>query len=334
MKYKKILTGLSLSSVFLLTACHKADEPKTVSADQHQAASASLSVEKKSERDLMLEAVAKNKSKFLEGACKIEDLGEEGAHGLISGDLNHDRTNDFLYGYMKFFDCDSQVPAFEYAVFLGDKDGTFKLNNKFNAGMLDHIDRVEFNKIENNIIQGVAPQLEQKVQYILKDNQLNEVIDPNKKTIIQLGKAISANESPVAGDLDRMAYDSKEVECGEFFTEGAEKATMIDRYELRVLGDQVAITGVYGLTPQDQIQMLGKTITSATTLAQIKQLFKTGYEFGENKNSSEYIGSASEGAAHLKYDLMVNIRDKNMDDAYLLYFSKNKLIAVQYFIPC
>lgn len=334
MKYKKMFLSLSLCGSLLLVACQKNDQKVSANESEKAQKTENNHVEhKQSERDLMLQAIQKNKLKLTEGACKIEPLGD--GDGIIVGDLNHDGKNDFLYGYMKFFDCDSQVPAFEYAVFLANKTEPFKLNHVFNAGMFDHIDVVEFEKIENNVIYGREEKLDKNVKYRFENDKLNEIEDPNAKILIQLGKAVNGNDSPVAGALDRMSYLPEEVECGGFFPDDqAEKSTTIDHYDLRIANDQMVVMGVFGLTAKDQVQVMGKTVTSATTLSQVKQLFKTGYSLDESKNSTDTIGAASEDAAKLKYDVMLSINTKDMDDAYLFYFKNNQLIAVKYFIPC
>lgn len=334
MKYKNILLSLSLCSSLLLIACQKNDQKVSASENKSAQKSENNHVEHKiSEHDLMLEAIKKSHKALLGGTCKIvSDLDDR---NLIVGDLNHDGKADFLYGYAKVWECDAQVPLYEYAVFLQNKDGSYRLASIFTAGMQDHLDRVEFNRIENNIVKGVIPYSEDKVQYIYKNNTLEKLEDPNKKVVIQLGKQIASENSPFAAELDRMTYVANEVECGGFFPDDqAEKSTTIDHYDLRIANDQMVVMGVFGLTLRDQVQVMGKTVTSSTTLDQVKQLFKTGYSLDESKNSTNTVGSASEDATKLKYDVMLSINTKEMDDAYLFYFKKNQLIAVQYFIPC
>lgn len=334
MKYKKMFLSLSLCGSLLLVACQKNDQKVSANeSGQKQDVTQHNVAQKKDNKALMLEAIKKSNKELLGGTCKIvSDVDDD---SLIIGDLNHDSKADFLYGYAKVWECDAQVPAYEYAVFLQNKDGSYRLASIFAAGMQDHLDRVEFNRIENNIIKGVIPYSEEKVQYIYKNKSLEEIEDPNNKTIIQLGKQMYSNSSPFFGELDRMSYVADEVECGGFFPDDqAEKSTTIDHYDLRIANDQMVVMGVFGLTAKDQVQVMGKTVTSATTLSQVKQLFKTGYSLDESKNSTDTIGAASEDAAKLKYDVMLSINTKDMDDAYLFYFKNNQLIAVKYFIPC
>ena len=279
----------------------------------------------------MLEAIQKNRKALQFGSCAIDEL-EDDKKQIFVGDLNHDGKQDFIYDYSVIEQCGGQGVSHLLGIFLGDgKQYNFvDIYAVGDTGLynlkIKSIDKKGIVKAELN---------DEAIQYVYKNKTLEELEDPNKKTMIQLGKQMASNNSPFATELDHMTYVSNEVECGGFFPDDqAEKSTTIEHYDLRISNDQMVVMGVYGLTKKDQIQILGRTVTSETTLSQVKQLFKTGYKIDESKNSTDTIGAASEDAAKLKYDVMLSINTKDMDDAYLFYFKNNQLIAVQYFIPC
>ncbi len=332
MENKNILLSLSLCSCLLLIACQKNDQKVSASESQKAQKSENNHVEhKQSERDLMLEAIRKNQKALELESCAIDELDDD-KKLIFVGDINHDGKPDFIYDYSIIVQCGGQGTSNILGIFLGDgKQYKFEGTYVVGATILNDLKVHGIDK--KGIINGELN--DEKVQYIYKNNTLEELEDPNKKVVIQLGKQMASENSPFATELDRMTYVADEVECGGFFPDDqAEKSTTIDHYDLHIANDQMVVMGVFGLTAKDQVQVIGKTVTSATTLSQVKQLFKKEYSLAESKNSTETIGAASEDATKLKYDVMLGIHKIDMDDSYLFYFKNNQLIAVQYFIPC
>ncbi len=324
---KTISLAVCLSVLFGV-GCQKQSEhtePK-IKAEQK-----SPTAVEKSPRDLMFNAIRQNNKKLLGDACEIDEF-DDSKKKLWLGDLNQDGKTDFIYDYSVINQCGAQTTQHILGIFL-NSGSSYQLDSTYDAG-LSELNQLNIESIDaKGMIQ--AKQDDQKVQFIYKDKTLNEVLDPHKKVTIELAKDTTVESSFLASEINQALYVPKEVECGGFFSDDqAEKSATIDRYDLRLADGHVAIMGVYGLTLQDEIRVESKTLTSASTLAQVQQLFKQGYETHTSKNDSAQIGSASDQATKLKYDLMFSARKKSMDDAYLFYFKDNRLIAVQYFIPC
>lgn len=323
---------MSLSSVAFVSACQKSQDQKPTSGKEQQTASQTeLTENKDNARIQMLDAIRKNEKKLLDGRCAIDELEDDKKH-LIIGDLNHDGFNDFIYDYTLINQCGGQATSHVLGVFI--KQGQeYVFKNIYDAG-LSELDQLSVQDIDKKGFVNAISDGE-KVKLVYKNNQLELLPDPNKKTVIQLGKQILSKDSPFFGELERMTYVPQEVECGGFFSDDQpEKSTTIDHYSMRISGENVVVMGVYGLTTQDIVQVEGKTVTSVTTLNQVKQLFKSGNRINESKNATQTIGATDENTARLKYDVMLSVNIKDMDDAYLFYFKNNQLIAVEYFIPC
>ena len=332
MKYNKLALVIGICSVLSLTACKKAEEPKAhIKTDQTET-SAPISAEKiSSERDLMLQAIHHNENKLQEDNCAIDEV-DDPEKRLVTGDLNQDGQIDFIYDYSVVSHCGAQATSHMLGIFL--KSGSdYVLDSVYPAG-LNELNRLNLHDIDAKGQLNVDLD-EVKTKMVYKNKDLIQIVDPNKKVIIPIGKDSTIQNSILAKDIESNLYIPEEIECGGFFPDDYnEKRTSIDRYDLSIANDRVAIVGVYGLTAQDQVLVDGKTLDFNMGVQQIQKLFAQNYEQQLTKNQSEKIGSAGPKASQLKYDVMLSVRRKDLDDAFLLYFNQHKLIAVQYFVPC
>ncbi|SPL71033.1 hypothetical protein [Acinetobacter stercoris] len=280
----------------------------------------------------ILAAIRQKQTELKAGGCEIDELADHEKHILI-GDLNQDGINDFIYGYALINNCGGQATSTNYAVFL-NKNNQYVLDSIYHAG-LSEFNALELDKIiQNGVIIGRAFGNDEK--YLYRDKDFIKVIDPNQKLNTSLAKAIKIEKSPFSIQITQALplFTQQNVECGGFFDDDQpEKRVLVDRYILSFTQDEVALLGVTKLTSQDIVDVEDKRLVAGMTTQQVRDLFQTGSQI-EVVQREKKLPDDSDDFSVRDYDSYLRVYKEQSDDAYLFYFKNNKLIAIQYFIPC